>query len=101
VKRESRAAERLNPIRVIVSKRGKDRQSIEDFSIRHFADPNSFSTKRMPKRTRTALRQKAILHLSEIANMSTFGRDAGSVANQYNVRTLACEGGANAFSAPF
>src|SRR5438876_8262472 len=52
------------PLRVIVSNEGKIDNRLNIFQS-DISPILIFSTKRMPKRTRTALRPRAILHLSE------------------------------------
>jgi len=83
------------PIRVIVSNEGKIDNRLNIFQS-DISPILIFSTKRMPKRTRTALRQKAILHLSESQHVDLAGM-LGALRSQYNVRTVACEGGATLF----
>ena len=83
------------PIRVIVSNEGKIDNRLNIFQS-DISPILIFSTKRMPRRTRTALRQKAILHLSESQHVDLAGM-LGALRTQYNVRTVACEGGATLF----
>src|SRR2546423_1273188 len=95
--REERRKRRQTPgpLRVIVSGEGKIDSELKIFQ----SDPAKtgpiliFSTKRMPREVRSALRQKnATLHLSETQDvdlremLKILGRD-------YKVRRIACEGG--------
>jgi riboflavin-specific deaminase-like protein len=83
------------PLRVIVSNEGKIDNRLKIFQS-DISPILIFSTKRMPKRTQTALRQKAILHLSESQHVDLAGM-LGTLRSQYNIRTVACEGGAMLF----
>src|SRR6267143_2101771 len=83
------------PIRVIVSNEGKIDNRLKIFHS-DISPILIFSTTRMPKRTRTALRQKAILYLSESQHVDLAGM-LGALRSQYNVHTVACEGGATFF----
>ena len=84
-----------SPLRVIVSNKGRidDRLKIFQSDISPII---IFSTKRMPPKHQEALRKRATLHLSgtrevDLAAMLKTLRD------QYDVRTLACEGGPTLF----
>ena len=85
------------PIRVIVSNAGRI-----DNRLRIFQSDISpvliFSTKRMPKRVQAALKEKAVLHLddSEHVDLASMLR---TLRRNYNVRRVACEGGAKLFRA--
>src|SRR5438552_3537768 len=84
------------PLRVIVSNKGRidDRLKIFQSDISPII---IFSTNRMPRKTQEALKKKAKLHLTDdhvdlVAMLAT-------LRGQYNVRTLACEGGPTLFRA--
>jgi riboflavin-specific deaminase-like protein len=84
-----------SPLRVVVSNKGRidDRLKIFQSDI---SPTIIFSTNRMPRKNQEALRKKATLHLTgarevDLAAMLKTLRD------QYNVRTLACEGGPTLF----
>ncbi len=85
----------LSPIRVIVSNEGKI-----DYQLRIFQTGISpiliFSTRRMPEKFQIALREKATLHLTKSQNVDLAAM-LRKLHGQYNVRTLACEGGARLF----
>jgi riboflavin biosynthesis pyrimidine reductase len=57
-----------------------------------------FSTKRMPRRNQDALRKKATLHLTDAEHLD-LAEMLKTLRRQYNVRTLACEGGPTLFRA--
>jgi riboflavin biosynthesis pyrimidine reductase len=57
-----------------------------------------FSTRRMPKKTQTALRTKATLHLAESRDVDLAGL-LYTLRDDYKVRTVACEGGPTLFQA--
>jgi riboflavin-specific deaminase-like protein len=90
--------QRPYPIRVIVSNQGKIDDQLKIFQ----SDPATagpivvFSTTRMPKKTQTALRQKASLHLDRSSQVD-LSRMLRTLHAQYNVRTVACEGGPTLF----
>ena len=83
------------PIRVIVSNEGKIDNRLNIFQS-DISPILIFSTKRMPKRIRTALRQRAILHLSESKHVDLAGM-LGILRRDYKVRRVACEGGPTLF----
>jgi riboflavin-specific deaminase-like protein len=82
------------PIRVIVSNSGKIDSSLKLFS----ADPDKtgriviFSTKRMPREVRTALQDKATIHLRSRGDVDLCEM-LEILARDYKVRRIACEGG--------
>jgi riboflavin-specific deaminase-like protein len=83
------------PLRVIVSNAGRVDHQLKIFQ----SDPAKagpiliFSTKRMPKEIRTALREKnATLHLSETKDVDLFEM-LRILRRDYKVRRIACEGG--------
>jgi riboflavin-specific deaminase-like protein len=87
-----------SPLRVIVSNAGKIDHRLKIFQT----DPAKtgpiviFSTKRMAKNIQTSLRQKAMLHLSDSEHVDLAGM-LGTLLREYNVRTVACEGGPTLF----
>jgi 5-amino-6-(5-phosphoribosylamino)uracil reductase len=83
------------PLRVIVSNAGKIDSQLKIFH----ADPAKagpilvFSTKRMPKDVRSALREKNVtLHLSETKDVDPVEM-LRTLRRDYKVRRIACEGG--------
>ena len=86
-----------SPIRVIVSNEGKI-----DNRLRIFASDVSpiliFSTNRMPRKFQDALGEKAVLHLSQSADVD-LAEMLRTLRRKYEVRTLACEGGPTLFRA--
>ncbi|HXP34324.1 MAG TPA: RibD family protein [Chthoniobacterales bacterium] len=83
------------PLRVIVSNEGRIDKQLKIFH----SDPAAagpiliFSTKRMPKEVRTALREKkATLHLSEAKDVD-LAEMLRTLRRDYKVRRVACEGG--------
>ena len=85
------------PLRVIVSNKGRIDDQLKIF--RSDVSPIViFSTKRMPRKNQEALRQKARLHLAK-ADHVDLAAMLRTLRNQYNVRTLACEGGPTLFRA--
>ena len=84
-----------SPIRVIVSNEGKIDNRLKIFQS-GVAPILIFSTHRMPKRVQNALHGKAILHLSKSQDVDLAGM-LRILRRKYNVRTVACEGGATLF----
>src|SRR5207244_8268581 len=86
-----------SPIRVIASNEGRI-----DYRLKIFQSDISpiliFSTTRMPRKFQDALGQKAVLHLSDSANVN-LAEMLRTLSRKYNVRTLACEGGPTLFRA--
>jgi riboflavin-specific deaminase-like protein len=83
------------PLRVIVSEKGRIDHQLKIFH----ADVSPiliFSTKRMPRKNREALRRKATLHLTDAEHLD-LAEMLETLRDQYNVRTLACEGGPTLF----
>jgi riboflavin-specific deaminase-like protein len=82
------------PLRVIVSNEGKIDNRLKIFQ----SEPATagrviiFSTRRMPKKSQTALRREAILHLSKSEHVDLAGM-LRTLRDEYRVRTVACEGG--------
>jgi 5-amino-6-(5-phosphoribosylamino)uracil reductase len=83
------------PLRVIVSNKGRI-----DSRLKIFQSASSpiliFSTTRMPRKTQAALGQKAALHLAESDDVD-LAEMLRILRHQYNVRTVACEGGPTLF----
>ena len=95
--REARIKRGLTPgpLRVIVSNQGRIDNQLKIFQ----SDPATagailiFSTKRMPKEVRAALREKnATLHLSETKDVD-LAEMLRTLRRDYKVRRVACEGG--------
>ena len=80
------------PLRVIVSREGKIDSQLKIFQS-EISPILIFSTKRMPKDVRTALREKkVILHLSDTKDVDL--RELLRILRRdYKVRHVACEGG--------
>lgn len=95
--REERIArgESSSPIRVIVSNEGKIDNRLKIFQSVS-APIVIFSTNRMPQRVRTALREKAALHLSKSDDVDLAAM-LRTLRRRYDVRTVACEGGPTLF----
>jgi riboflavin-specific deaminase-like protein len=85
------------PLRVIVSNEGKIDNRLNIFQT-DFAPIVIFSTKRMPQKTRDALREKAKLHLSE-TDVVDLAQMLRTLRKEYRVRSVACEGGPTLFHA--
>jgi len=84
-----------SPLRVIVSNKGRidDRLKIFQSDISPII---IFSTKRMPSKNQEALRKTATLHLTNATEIDLAAM-LKTLRNQYNIRTLACEGGPTLF----
>jgi riboflavin-specific deaminase-like protein len=85
------------PIRVIVSNAGKIDNRLKIFQS-DISPILIFSTRRMPKRVQTALREKAVLHLDKSQHVD-LAQMLRTLRQKYNVRHVACEGGAKLFRA--
>jgi riboflavin-specific deaminase-like protein len=85
------------PLRVIVSNKGRINDQLKIFQS-DVSPIVIFSTQRMPRKAQDALRRKATLHLvkSGYIDLNTMLQ---TLRSQYNVRTLACEGGPTLFRA--
>jgi 5-amino-6-(5-phosphoribosylamino)uracil reductase len=97
--REERIArgQTSSPIRVIVSNQGKIDNRLKIFQSPATAGPIViFSTNRMPQRVQSALREKAVLHLSKSHEVD-LAEMLRTLRRKYNVRTIACEGGPTLF----
>ena len=100
--REERIArgQTSSPIRVIVSNKGKIDNRLKIFQ----SDPATagpiliFSTKRMPRKFQSALREKAVLYISDSEDVD-LSEMLQTLRRKYNVRTVACEGGPTLFRA--
>jgi len=85
------------PLRVIVSNKGRIDSRLNIF--RSSSSPILiFSTRRMPKKTQAALKDKATLHLTEAAEVDLAAM-LEILRSKYKVRRLACEGGPTLFRA--
>ncbi len=83
------------PLRVIVSNSGRIDSSLKIFQS-DISPIIIFSTTRMPKKFQAALREKATLHLTKTQHVDLAAM-LWKLRNEYNVRTLACEGGPTLF----
>jgi riboflavin-specific deaminase-like protein len=83
------------PIRVIVSNEGKIDNRLNIFQA-NISPILIFSTARMPKKIQAALREKATLHLTKSQHVDLVAM-LEKLRSEYNVRTVACEGGATLF----
>ncbi len=83
------------PIRVIVSGAGRIDPALKIFQT-DISPILIFSTTRMPRRYREALREKATLHLSDSTEVDLAWM-LQQLRRDYKVRHLACEGGAELF----
>ncbi|PYL08341.1 MAG: hypothetical protein DME33_07635 [Verrucomicrobia bacterium] len=85
------------PLRVIVSNKGRidDRLKIFQSDVSPII---IFSTNRMPRKTQKALEKKATLHLCKAKHLD-LATMLERLRDQYNVRTVACEGGPTLFRA--
>jgi riboflavin-specific deaminase-like protein len=85
------------PLRVIVSNKGRIDDQLNIFQS-EVSPIIIFSTNRMPRKNQQALQTRATLHLSN-ADCLDLAEVLRILRNQYNVRTLACEGGPTLFRA--
>ena len=83
------------PLRVIVSNKGKIDARLKIFQS-GISPIIIFSTKRMPPKNQAALHKTATLHLTNTTEVDLAAM-LKTLRNQYNVRTLACEGGPTLF----
>jgi riboflavin-specific deaminase-like protein len=83
------------PLRVIVSNQGRIDPGLKIFQT-DFSRIVIFSTTRMPRKHQLALREKATLRLSETRYVDLV-RVLQVLREEYNVRRIACEGGAELF----
>jgi 5-amino-6-(5-phosphoribosylamino)uracil reductase len=92
VEQRIRRGQTKAPLRVIVSNEGRIDNQLKIFQS-DVSPVLIFSTKRMPKDVRTALREKnATLHLSETKDVD-LAEMLRTLRRDYKVRRLACEGG--------
>ena len=84
-----------SPLRAIVSNRGRidDRLKIFQSDVSPII---IFSTKRMPRKNQEALRKRATLHLTSASHVN-LAEMLQTLRDQYEVRTVACEGGPTLF----
>jgi 5-amino-6-(5-phosphoribosylamino)uracil reductase len=83
------------PLRVIVSNEGKIDSRLNIFQT-DISPVIIFSTTRMPRKFRCALMEKATLHLSKSRHVD-LAKMLRTLRKEYQVRTVACEGGAMLF----
>ena len=83
------------PLRVIVSNEGKIDSRLNIFQT-DISPVIIFSTTRMPRKFRGALMEKATLHLSKSRHVDLAAM-LRTLRKEYQVRTVACEGGATLF----
>lgn len=83
------------PLRVIVSNRGRISRRLKIFQS-DVSPIVIFSTTRMPKRIQTALRKKAVLHLTDAQSVD-LGEMLRTLRRDYHVHKIACEGGPTLF----
>lgn len=83
------------PLRVIVSNEGRIDPELKIFQT-DFSKIVIFSTTRMPRKYQLALREKATLRLS-LARHVDLARMLQILRDDYGVRRVACEGGAELF----
>ena len=86
-----------SPLRVIVSNKGKIDNRLKIFQS-DVSPIVIFSTKQMPRKNQDALQKKATLHLARADHLNLPAM-LQTLRNQYDVRTLACEGGPTLFRA--
>ena len=84
-----------SPLRVVVSSEGRIDPALKIFGS-DIAPIVIFSTTRMPRKTQKLLREKATLHLSDAPEVDLAWM-LQQLRADYNVRTVACEGGAVLF----
>jgi riboflavin-specific deaminase-like protein len=84
-----------SPLRVIISNKGRI-----DVRLKIFQSGISpiiiFSTKRMPRKNQEILRKTATLHLANATEVDLAAM-LKTLRDEYNIRTLACEGGPTLF----
>jgi riboflavin-specific deaminase-like protein len=85
------------PLRVIVSNKGRIDSRLNVFQST-ISPILIFSTRRMPKKTQAALKDKATLHLND-ADEIDLAAMLETLRTKYKVRRLACEGGPTLFRA--
>ncbi len=85
------------PLRIIISNKGKIDNRLKIFQS-DVSPIVIFSSRRMPRKNQDALRRKAALHLSRTTQLD-LNEMLQTLRTQYNVRTVACEGGPTLFRA--
>jgi 5-amino-6-(5-phosphoribosylamino)uracil reductase len=85
------------PIRVIISNGGKINHRLKIFDS-GISPILVFSTRQMPRGVQAVLAQKAVLHLDDGAHVDLTAM-LRTLREKYNVRRVACEGGAILFRA--
>ena len=85
------------PLRVIVSNKGRIDSRLKIFQST-ISPILIFSTRRMPKRTQAALKDKATLNLTDSDEVD-LGAMLETLRRKYKVRRIACEGGPTLFRA--
>ena len=85
------------PIRVVVSDKGRIDNRLNIFQS-DISPIIIFSTRRMPRKYRQALREKATIHLTRAQHVNLAAM-LGTLRGKYKVRTVACEGGPTLFRA--
>ena len=97
--REARIArgQQPYPLRVIVSNEGRIDSRLNIFQS-DISPIVIFSTLRMPQRHQKVLREKAVLHLSDAPSVDLAWM-LQQLRSEYQVRSVACEGGATLFRA--
>jgi riboflavin-specific deaminase-like protein len=83
------------PLRVVVSNQGQIDPALNLFTA-DFGPIVIFSTTRMPRRVQKLLRAKATLHLAAAKEVDLDGM-LRQLRRDYQVRSVACEGGAQLF----
>lgn len=83
------------PTRVLLSNRGRIAPDLPIFG-KTFSPIIIFSTKAMPRQTRTALTGKAILHLHP-GDRVDLGQMMSTLRSDHGIRRLVCEGGSQVF----
>ena len=96
-KRRVKRSQSRYPLRVIVSNKGRIGDQLKVFQS-DVSPIIIFSTNRMPRKNQQALQKKATLHLTNADHLDLAAM-LQTLRNQYNVRTLACEGGPTLFRA--
>ena len=90
-----RRGQSRSPLRVIVSNKGRIDEGLKIFQS-DVSPVIIFSTKRMPRKNQETLRRTATLHLTSATEVD-LAEMLKTLRDQYNVRTLACEGGPTLF----
>jgi riboflavin-specific deaminase-like protein len=85
------------PLRVIISNEGRIDHRLKIFQS-DISPIVVFSSKRMPRKFQRALEKMATLHLSNSKHVDLAGM-LQTLRNEYEVRTVACEGGPTLFRA--